>query len=192
MKHKIMAVMARREADTPLSGRVEMDDAYLGGARAGGKRGRGAPGKTPFVAAVSTSPEGRPRKVKLVPVKGFRKREIARGAKRWLAPGSEVLTDSLRCWNALDGVVGSHRDPHRLRAAGRPHGALQMGQHDARQHQERDHRNLPQARPRSCPTLPRQLRLAIQPRYQLNTMIPRFVHSAARTQPIPYRALIAG
>ncbi len=59
MKHKIMAVMARREADTPLSGRVEMDDAYLGGARAGGKRGRGAPGKTPFVAAVSTSPEGR-------------------------------------------------------------------------------------------------------------------------------------
>ena len=33
----------------------------------------------------------------------------------------------------------------------------------ARQHQERDHRNLPQARPRSCPTLPRQLRLAIQP-----------------------------
>ena len=67
------------------------------------------PGKTPFVAAVSTSPEGRPRKVKLVPVKGFRKREIARGAKRWLAPGSEVLTDSLRCWNALDGVVGSHR-----------------------------------------------------------------------------------
>ena len=86
MKHKIMAVMARREADTPLSGRVEMDDAYLGGARAGGKRGRGAPGKTPFVAAVSTSPEGRPRKVKLVPVKGFRKREIARGAKRWLGP----------------------------------------------------------------------------------------------------------
>ena len=109
MKHKIMAVMARREADTPLSGRVEMDDAYLAGARAGGKRGRGAPGKTPFVAAVSTSPEGRPRKVKLVPLKGFRKREIARGAKRWLAPGSEVLTDGLRCWNALDGVVGSHR-----------------------------------------------------------------------------------
>ena len=164
MKHKIMAVMARREADTPLSGRVEMDDAYLGGARAGGKRGRGAPGKTPFVAAVSTSPEGRPRKVKLVPVKGFRKREIARGAKRWLAPGSEVLTDSLRCLErARRGRRKPSRDPHRLRAAGRPHGALQMGQHDARQHQERDHRNLPQARPRSCPTLPRQLRLAIQP-----------------------------
>ena len=67
-------MMAQREADTPLSGRVEMDDAYLGGARSGGKRGRGAAGKTPFVAAVSTSPEGRPASCKLVPVKGIRKR----------------------------------------------------------------------------------------------------------------------
>ena len=40
---------------------------------------------------------------------GFRKREIARGAKRGGWGGSEVLTDGLRCWNALDGVVGSHR-----------------------------------------------------------------------------------
>ena len=60
VKHKIMAVMARREGETRLTGRVEMDDAYLGGVRSGGKRGRGAAGKTPFVAAVSTSPEGRP------------------------------------------------------------------------------------------------------------------------------------
>ena len=60
VKHKIMAVMARREEETALSGRIEMDDAYLGGVRSGGKRGRGAAGKTPFVAAVSTSPEGPP------------------------------------------------------------------------------------------------------------------------------------
>ena len=71
VKHKIMAVMARREGETALTGRVEMDDAYLGGVRSGGKRGRGAAGKTPFVVAVPTSPEGRPRKLKLSPVKGF-------------------------------------------------------------------------------------------------------------------------
>ena len=53
VKHK--PVMARREGETALAGRVEMDDAYLGGVRSGGKRGRGAAGKTPFVAAVSTS-----------------------------------------------------------------------------------------------------------------------------------------
>ncbi|MCY4593037.1 MAG: IS1595 family transposase [Alphaproteobacteria bacterium] len=61
VKHKIMAVMARREGETALTGRVEMDDASLGGVRSGGKRGRGAAGKTPFVAAVSASAHGRPR-----------------------------------------------------------------------------------------------------------------------------------
>ena len=164
MKHKIMAVMARREADTPLSGRVEMDDAYLGGARAGGKRGRGAPGKTPFVATVSTSPEGRPRKVKRVPVKGFRKREIARGAKRWLAPGSEVLTDGLRCWNALDGVVGSHRairtGSGRQAARMAPFKWVNTTLGNIKSAITGTYRK---ARPRSCPTLLRQLRLAIQP-----------------------------
>ena len=109
IKQKIVAVMARREANTRLEGRVERDDAYPGGAHPGGKRGCGAPGKTPFVAAVSTGPEGRPRKLEPAPVKGFRKREIARGAKRWLAPGSEVLTDGPHCWNALDGIADSHR-----------------------------------------------------------------------------------
>ena len=104
MKHKIMAVMVRREGETRLSGRVEMDDAYLGG-----KRGRGAAGKTPFVAAVSTGPEGRPRKLKLAPVRGFRKREIARGAAQWLAPGSTVVTDGLGCWCVLGEGAYNHR-----------------------------------------------------------------------------------
>ena len=53
VKHKLMRAMAEREAEKPkLSGRVEIDDAYLGGERPGGKRGRGAAGKTPVVAAV--------------------------------------------------------------------------------------------------------------------------------------------
>ena len=47
--------MGAREAAKPkLAGRVEVDDAYLGGERSGGKRGRGAAGKTPIVAAVET------------------------------------------------------------------------------------------------------------------------------------------
>ena len=164
VKHKIMAVMARREGETALTGRVEMDDAYLGRVRSGGKRGRGAAGKTPFVAAVSTSPEGRPRKLKLAPVKGFRKREIARGAKHWLAPGAAVVTDGLGCWSALDEIACSHRAIRT--GSGRQAARLasfKWGEHDARQHQERDHRDLSQARPRSRRALSRQLRLALQP-----------------------------
>jgi hypothetical protein len=47
MRHKLMRAMAAREAEKPeLSGRVEIDDAHLGGERSGGKRGRGAAGYT--------------------------------------------------------------------------------------------------------------------------------------------------
>ena len=37
MKHRIMAVMARREGETQLGVRVEMDDAFLGDKRSGPK-----------------------------------------------------------------------------------------------------------------------------------------------------------
>src|SRR5438270_2851298 len=77
MKHKLMRAMAGREAAKPkLSGRVEVDDAYLGGERPGGKRGRGAAGKTPVVAAVETTAERKPGRLRLSVVKGFREREV--------------------------------------------------------------------------------------------------------------------
>src|ERR687890_2836774 len=63
MKHKLMRAMAGREADKPkLAGRIEIDDAYLGGERSGGKRGRGAAGKTAVVAAVETTPDRKPER----------------------------------------------------------------------------------------------------------------------------------
>ena len=43
IKHKLTQVMLERDASKPLTGRIELDDAYLGGERYGGKRGRGAP-----------------------------------------------------------------------------------------------------------------------------------------------------
>jgi hypothetical protein len=60
MKHKLMEVMRQREDARVLDGRVEIDDAYLGGERSGGKCGRGSENKVPFIAAVQTTPEGRP------------------------------------------------------------------------------------------------------------------------------------
>ena len=55
IKHKLMQAMMERDATKRLTGRIEIDDAYLGGERNGGKRGRGSPGKTPIVAAVETT-----------------------------------------------------------------------------------------------------------------------------------------
>ena len=53
MKHKLMEVMRVREDTRQLDGRVEIDDADLGGERSGGKSGRGSENKVPFVAAVA-------------------------------------------------------------------------------------------------------------------------------------------
>src|SRR4051795_3806768 len=103
MKHKLMRVMAAREAEKPkLSGRVEVDDAPLGGERPGGKRGRGAAGETPIVAAVETTPERRPRRLRLSVVKGFREKEVERIAKRDFAPGANIVSDGLSCWPAVE------------------------------------------------------------------------------------------
>ena len=77
MKHTLMQGMMERDREHPLSGWVELDDAYLGGERSGGKRGRGAPAKTPFVAAVETHEKGHPLRMRLTVVEGFRTREIA-------------------------------------------------------------------------------------------------------------------
>ena len=183
----------RREGETRLTGRVEMDDAYLGGVRSGGKRGRGAAGKTPFVAAVSTSPEGRPRKLKLAPVKGFRKREIARGAKHWLAPGAAVVTDGLGCWSALDEAAcsqrairtGSGRQAARMASfkwVNTTLGNIKSAITGTYRKLGPDHAGRYLA----------SFAWRYNRRYQLQTMIQRFVHSAARTQPMPYRLLIAG
>jgi len=62
LKHKLAQVMLERNASKRFSGRVEINDAYRLSRweRSSGKRGRGAPGKTPCVAAVETTPEGKP------------------------------------------------------------------------------------------------------------------------------------
>ena len=95
--HKLMQAMADRETRYVLDGLVQVDDAYLGGERSGGKVGRGSENKVPFVAAVSLSDEGHPLRVKLTPVSSFSMVAIGQWAKTHLAPGSTVFSDGLAC-----------------------------------------------------------------------------------------------
>lgn len=101
VKQKLMQVMMERDDKKPLSGFIELDDAYLGGERTGCKPGRGAEGKTPFVAAVETTAEGYPTRIKLSVVKGFRSAELAHWSKQHLVAGSTVISDGLACFNAV-------------------------------------------------------------------------------------------
>ena len=50
--------MKESDDKQPISGIIQLDDVYWGGERRGGKRGRGAAGKTPFVAAVALNRKG--------------------------------------------------------------------------------------------------------------------------------------
>ena len=109
IKHKLMQVMMERDATKRLTGRIEIDDAYLGGERNGGKRGRGSPGKTPIVAAVETTPQGQPIRLKLRRVKGFRHAEIATLAKHNFDPASTVVSDGLRCFTGVSNAGCVHQ-----------------------------------------------------------------------------------
>jgi hypothetical protein len=193
MKQKIMQVMLAREAAKPLQGRVELDDAYLGGERSGGKRGRGAAGKTPFVAAVETTPERRPRKLKLLPVKGFRQREVERLARQHLTSGATVVSDGLSCWTAVTRagcahepmVTGSGRQAAKLA----PFKWVNTTLGNVKAAIVGTYRQLS---PTHTARYLASFAWRFNRRFQLETMLPRFLHSAARTNPLPYRLLTAG
>jgi len=109
LKHKLLQVIKERDDSQPLRGNVQLDDAYIGGERRGGKRGRGAPGKTPFVAAVQTNDEGHPITMRLSKVKGFRKEEIAAWAQRHLHAATIVVSDGLSCFAGVEMAGASMR-----------------------------------------------------------------------------------
>ena len=100
--HKLMQVMLERESTTKLSGRIEADDAYLGGEKPGGKAGRGSENKMPFIAAVQTNKNGNPVYAVFSPVKTFSHEEVLAFSKRSVVPLSTVVTDGLACFNAFE------------------------------------------------------------------------------------------
>lgn len=101
LHHKINNAMAQREAARRLGGAVQLDDAYLGGERSGGKVGRGSENKIPFVAAVSLNATGQPKYLKLDLVSGFSTEAVTKWAKASLLPNTTVLSDGLACFAAV-------------------------------------------------------------------------------------------
>jgi hypothetical protein len=193
LKQKLMQAMALREAAKPkLAGRIEVDDAYLGGERSG-KRGRGAGGKTPFVAAVETTPEQRPRRLRLTVVKGFRKAEIGVLAKASLAAGSHVISDGLSCWPAVAEAgcrhwpmpTGSGRQAARwapFKWVNTALGNIKTALSGTHHHVSAKHAQRYLA----------SFAWRFNRRYQLDTLTERLAFACIRAEPHPYRAIIAG
>ena len=163
VKHKLMQVMKERDDTRPLGGWVQLDDAYWGGQRRGGKSGRGAPGKTPFVAAVELNDEGRPMRMRLSRVGGFRSEEIAAWARCHLEPGTVVVSDALSCFSGAAGRVHSPAVRDRKWTAKRPASRAHLGQHDSGQRQALLSWHLPPPQLQASAALPCRVLLPLQP-----------------------------
>jgi hypothetical protein len=109
LQQKISRAMGQQDSIHRLGGKVQLDDAYLGGERSGGKSGRGSENKVPFVAAVSVDKAGRPLHLKLNLVSGFTSQALSKWAKANLLPGTVVSSDGLGCFAAVVDAGCMHR-----------------------------------------------------------------------------------
>jgi transposase len=89
--------------DALLTGHVELDEAYIGGRVSGGKRGRGAPGKTIVMGLVERGGKMAAEVIPNVKMDTLRKVVLDR-----VEAGSVVSTDELYSYNLLTGDGYQH------------------------------------------------------------------------------------
>jgi transposase-like protein len=190
IKHKLAQVMMERDAKKRLKGRVELDDVYLGGERSGGKRGRGAPGKTPFVAAVETTPQGKPVRLKLRRVTSFCNQALSAFAKRSLDPTCAVVSDGLACFAAVTSAGCSHQVVKTGSGAAAARTPTFRWVNTALGNIKAaivgTYRAIDQ---KHVPRYLAEFEYRFNRRYDLAAMLPRLSWSSVRTQPMPYRLL---
>jgi ribosomal protein L37AE/L43A len=107
VKHKLLEVMRLAEADRQLTGRVEVDDAYLGGERSGGKAGRGSENKVPFVTAVQTTEGGKPH-LACLSVRPFTKAALEDFFAAHTVLPLTVVSDGLACFTVAESLGAVH------------------------------------------------------------------------------------
>lgn len=119
MGHQIRDLMSKADGFEMLRGHVEADEAYVGGRRSRGKRGRGAPGKTIIMGVKER--EGRIT-VEVIP--NIKKATLRDVVLRNVEPGSTVSTDELMSYNLLEDDGYRHGTVK--------HGAKEFARYDAR------------------------------------------------------------
>src|SRR4051812_47699551 len=166
--------------------------AHLGGERSGGERGRGAAGKAPIVAAVETTAERKPGRLRLTVVEGFREREMERLAKATIEPGSDVVSDGLSCWPAVEKagcthspiVTGSGKRAASLapfRWVNTTLGNIKTAIAGTYHH----------VSPKHAQHYLTSFGYRFNRRFQLDTIVERLAWAAVRTAPQPYRVVTA-
>jgi transposase-like protein len=93
MLHRLRSAMQNADEKYILEGIVEFDDAYFGGTKSGGKRGRGT-SKSKVLIGLSKTSDGKPRALKMQVVENLKAKTIAAFARKNIAEGARVETDS--------------------------------------------------------------------------------------------------
>jgi transposase-like protein/predicted RNA-binding Zn-ribbon protein involved in translation (DUF1610 family) len=94
--HELRKLMAQADDHGPLKGWVEADETYIGGKRKGGKRGRGAEGKTIVFGMVQ-----RDGAMRAGPVPDVKRDTLERAILTNVQRGSVVITDELKSYDRL-------------------------------------------------------------------------------------------
>lgn len=114
MLRRLRSAMGQRDRTHMLSGVVEFDDAYFGGPKAGGKRGRGTEKAKVFVA-LSLDEIGNPQYLKMCVTKNIKQGSVRRFAKGAIMPGATIRSDGYRSYiGALKDYTHEHKtyDPN--------------------------------------------------------------------------------
>ncbi|NQZ56664.1 MAG: IS1595 family transposase [Lentisphaeraceae bacterium] len=118
IKHKLMQTLTEAEEKRILHGRIECDDAYLGGIFQEGKRGPNSDKKFPFLTAVQTDKAHHPQLVVLSPVNSLSRDEVTDWAKTHIKPRAVIFSNELDCFKAL--AVNYHHRPYSKNIHGKP------------------------------------------------------------------------
>lgn len=192
LKHKLLETMRLREEPRRLDGRVEIDDAYLGGEHAGSVYGgRGALNKSAFVAAIQTDAQGKPQFMRLTPIAGFTIVAMRQWAHSNLAATAHVVSDGTACFSQVTQIGATHE--RYITGSGRAAAQLPQfkwvntmlgnlktalnGTYHSFDHFKYAARYLA------------EFSYRFNRRYDMASMIPRLLHAACLTQPLPWTKL---
>jgi len=112
---KLRSVMVRSGRDR-LIGRVEVDEAYIGGKKEGA-RGRGAEGKTLVLVAVEGDAKAKLGRVRFRCVEAIDKETVEMFVCESVEPGTTVVTDGLSIYDKIATKGYDHR-PHVVSTGG--------------------------------------------------------------------------
>ena len=125
MGQQIRTLMSKADGFEILQGHVELDEAYVGGKRSGGKRGRGAPGKT---IVFGMKQRGGRMETEIVP--NVRKKTLREATLRTVEPGSIVSTDELMSYGLLNADGYKHGQVrHGVKELARYDGSMDVVHH---------------------------------------------------------------